>query len=78
MAIVKADYTLREVRLTFDPAGEVTDVHLVVSYNFKDDVTNEVLAEKGLVKSVWEGLTPPQQNVLNGLGKRFRALAATF
>jgi hypothetical protein len=78
VAIVKADHALREVRLTFDPAGEVTDVRLVVSYNLKDDVTNEVLAEKGLGKSVWASLTLTQQTALNTLGKRFKTLAETF
>ena len=78
MAIVKADHMLQEVRLSFNAAGDVIDVTLVVSYALKDDVANEVLAPVGLRKSVWATLNPGEQVSLNALGRRFKALAATF
>ena len=78
MAIVKEGHVLHEVKFTFDGAGEVVDVNLVVSYDLKDDVANEILAQKGLSKSVWANLTPTQQISLNTFGKRFKVLAATF
>lgn len=78
MAIVKADHSLQEVRLTFNGTGDVTDVNLVVSYVLKDDVTNEVLTQVGRAKSVWASLTPTQQTALDTLGKRFKTLAGGF
>jgi hypothetical protein len=78
MAIVKADYELQEVRLAFSPAGDVSDVTLVVSYSLKDDITGVVETQVGKGKSVWADLTPAQQSALNGVGRRFKALAETF
>ena len=78
MAIIKTDYDLREIKLAFSPAGDVSDVTLVVAYNLKDDTANEVLAQRGLAKSIWASLTPPQRTQLDLLGKRFKILAEAF
>ena len=78
MAIIKTGHILHEIKLTFDGAGNVTDVQLVVSYALKDDVSGEIEATRGLSKSVWGSLTPAQQTQLDALGKRFRVMAGTF
>ena len=78
MAIVKTGHMLHEVKFIFDDAGNVTDVQLVVSYVLQDDVTNEIEATRGLIKSVWANLTPAQQAQLDALGRRFKVLAQGF
>ena len=78
MPIIKTNHILHEVKFTFDDAGNVSDVQLVVSYVLQDDVTNEIEATRGLSKSVWANLTAVQQAQLDALGRRFKVLAGTF
>ena len=75
MALVKTDHQLEYAIFTFDPAGEVVDVHIHVNYAITDDVTGEEQTRVRKTVSIWDQLPPGiSQSAANSLGKRAREL----